>query len=140
MVSLGHGTLSFKGSVPKRSQSSLADYGRNAHKKKLEYQHEKKRWEVKIKLSQYNPRKPDLAIIEVSTLNQRNNFRKPRDKSKFICYTCDERGHFARDCHRNKIISHKKKGNKRRHHAHAANDDEPSTNRIREESDDSSSD
>ena len=46
--------------------------------------------------------------------HQRNNFRKPRDKSKFICYTCDERGHFSRDCPRNKSSSHKKKGNKRR--------------------------
>ena len=61
--------------------------------------------------------------------NQRNNFRKPRDKSKFIFYTCDERGHFARDCPKNKSSSHKKKGNKRRHHSHTAEDDEPSTKR-----------
>ena len=54
---------------------------------------------------------------------------------KFRCYTCDERGHFARDFPRNKSISHKKKGNKRRHHAHAAEDDEPSTKRTRYESD-----
>ena len=69
-----------------------------------------------------------------------NNSRKPRDMSKYICYTCDERGHFAKDCPRNKSSSHKKKGNKRRHHAHAAEDDEPSAKRIRQESDDSSSD
>ena len=70
--------------------------------------------------------------------HQRDITRK--DLSKLICYTCDERGHFAKDCPRNKINSHKKKGNKRRHHAHAAEDDEPSTKRFRQESDDSSSD
>ena len=63
--------------------------------------------------------------------HKRNNFRKPIDNSKFICYTCDERGHFARDCPRNKSSSQKKKGNKRRHHAHAVEDDEPSTKRNR---------
>ena len=72
--------------------------------------------------------------------HQRNNFRKLRDKSKFICYTCDERGHFDRDCLRNKSGSHKKKGNKRRHHAHAIEDDEPSPKRNRQVSDDSLSD
>ena len=71
--------------------------------------------------------------------NQRNNFRKPRDKSKFIFYTCNERGHFARDCPKNKSSSHKKKGNKRRHHAHATKDDEPSSKRTGYESEDSSS-
>ena len=55
-------------------------------------------------------------------------------------YTCDEKGHFAKDCTKNKVHSHKKKGNKRRHHAHAAEDDEPSTKRIEHESDDSSRD
>ena len=70
--------------------------------------------------------------------HQRDNTRK--DLSKLRCYTCDERGHFAKDCPRNKINSHKKKGNKRRHHAHAAEDDEPSTKRTRYESEDSSSD
>ena len=63
MVSLGHGTLSFKGYVPERRWSSSGDYGKKALKKK--------RWEVKIKLSQYNPRKPELATIEVSTLTKR---------------------------------------------------------------------
>ena len=69
-----------------------------------------------------------------------SNFRNPRDKSKFICYTCDKRGHFSRYCPKNKSSSHKKKGKKRRHHAHAAEDDEPSTKRTRQDSDDSSSD
>ena len=71
--------------------------------------------------------------------HQNNNSRKPIDLSKYICYTCDERGHFARDCPENKSSSHKK-GNKRRHHAHAAEDDEASTKRNRQVSDDSSSD
>ena len=71
--------------------------------------------------------------------NQRIKFKNPRDKSKFIFYTCDERGKFAKDCPKNKSSSHKKKGNKRRHHAHAAEDDEPSSKRTRYESEDSSS-
>ena len=60
--------------------------------------------------------------------------------SKFICYTCDERGHLARDCPRNKDRSHKRKGNKKRHHAHAVEDDEPSNKRIKQDSDGPSSD
>ena len=71
MVSVGHGTLSFKGSVPEGRYSSLADYGMNAHKKKLEYNLKKKRWEVKINLSQYNPRKAESTITKVSTLTKR---------------------------------------------------------------------
>ena len=72
--------------------------------------------------------------------HHRNNSRKPRDRSKYIFYTCDERGNFARDCPKNKSSSHKNKGNKRRHHAHAAEDDEASTKRSRQVSDDSLSD
>ena len=62
-----------------------------------------------------------------------------RDISKLRCYTCDERGHFAKDCPKNKGHSHKKKRNKRRHHAHAAEDNEPSKKISRYESEDSSS-
>ena len=72
--------------------------------------------------------------------HQKKDTRKyNKDLSKFICYTCDEQGHLARDCPRNKDRSHKRKGNKKRHHAHAAKDDQPSKKRIKQESDDSSS-
>ena len=71
--------------------------------------------------------------------HHKNNSRKPKDRSKFICSTCDERGHFAIYFPKNKSSSHKKKGNKRRHHAHAAEDDEPSTKITRYESEYSSS-
>ena len=74
---------------------------------------------------------------------QKKNTRKSNKYlSKFISYTCDERGHLARDCPRNKYRSHKRKGNKKTHQAHAAEDeyDEPSKKRIKQESDDSSSD
>ena len=69
-----------------------------------------------------------------------NSRKCSKDISKDRCFTCDERGHFARDCLKNKNSSHKKKGNKRRHHAHVAEDDQPSTKRIKQESDDSLSD
>ena len=54
------------------------------------------------------------------------------------CYTCDERGHFAKEYPNNKVHSHKNKGNKIRHHAHVAEDDEPSSKRTGYESEDSS--
>ena len=60
--------------------------------------------------------------------------------SRIKCYTCDKKGHYAREFPRNKNVSHKNKGNKRRHHAHAAEDDGPSTKRNRQDSNDSSSD
>ena len=56
--------------------------------------------------------------------------------SKIRCFTCDEVGHFARNCPKRQ---NKKKSNKRRHHAHATEDDEPSKKRTRYESEDSSS-
>ena len=73
--------------------------------------------------------------------HQKRNTRKYNiDLSKYICFTCDERGHLARDCPRNKDRSHKRKWNKKIHHAHAAEDDDPAKKRIKQESDDSSSD
>ena len=60
--------------------------------------------------------------------------------SKYICYACDERGHFARYFPINKNIFHKKKENNKRHHANNVEDDEPPKKRIKQESDDSSSD
>ena len=91
--------------------------------------------------------------LTVHTKKNRRDYHHPKGKhshqniprrsnkylSKFRCYTCDERGHFAKDCPRNKNRSQKKKGKNRRHHAHAAEDDEPSTKKIKQESDDSSS-
>ena len=71
--------------------------------------------------------------------HHRYNSRKPRDKSKYIFYTCDKKGHFSRDCPKKKSSSHKKKGSKKRHHAHATKDDETSSKRTRYESEDSSS-
>ena len=67
--------------------------------------------------------------------HHRDNNRK--DPSRLRCYTCDEIGHFAKDCPKNKNHSHKKGGNKIKHHAHAVEDDEPSKKRSRYESEDS---
>ena len=44
--------------------------------------------------------------------HKKNNLVR-RDPSKLRCYTCDEIGHFAKDCPKNKVHSHKRKGNKR---------------------------
>ena len=90
----------------------------------------------------------DQALMVHSKKTRRNSHHPKgkhfhnnrKDSSTIICYTCDEKGHYARECPRNKNVSHKKKVNKRRHHAHVAEDDEPSTKRIKQESDDSSSD
>ena len=73
--------------------------------------------------------------------NQKDNPRRyNRDLSKIRFYTCDEKGHFAREFPRNKGGSHKKKGNKRIHHAHTTKYDEPPRKRVKEECKDSLSD
>ena len=58
------------------------------------------------------------------------NHRPQRDYSNLRCFTCDEKGHFARDCPRNKGFSRTNK--RRKHHAHIVEEDE--RKRIREDS------
>ena len=67
--------------------------------------------------------------------HQKDNFVK-KDPSKRRCYTCDERGNFARNCPMNKNGSKKKNKSKRRHHAHTAEDDDPPRKRVKQESED----
>ena len=55
-----------------------------------------------------------------------------RDLSRIIFYTCDEAGHYARNCPKKQKLM--KRSNKRRHHAYATEDDEPSKKRSRYES------
>ena len=66
--------------------------------------------------------------------------RRPiRDLSSVRCYTCDDKGHYSRNCPRNKGSSNKKT-NKKRHDPHTVEYDEPTRKKTREERDDSSSD
>ena len=60
-------------------------------------------------------------------------------KTQLRCFTCDEIGHYAKNCPRNKRNSHKKK-DKRKHHAHTSEDDDRPRKRVKQESEDSSSD
>ena len=69
-----------------------------------------------------------------------NSVRTNKDLSKLRCYTCDERGHFSRNCPMNKSSSKNKKKSKRRHHSHTNEDDDPPRKRVKQESEDSSSD
>ena len=136
MASLGHGTLSFKGSVPKKK---LVKFNRLWEECSEE--------EARMATREENMGS-EYQALTVQSKKRRTGHHKGKHsckkkntrKSKYICYTCDERGHLARDCPRNKDRSHKRKGNKKRHHAHIAENDEPSKKRIKQESDDSSSD
>ena len=59
-----------------------------------------------------------------------------RYPSNIRCYTCDEKGHYSRDCPTN--IGSFNKSNKKRHHAHTTEDDEPTIKRLKAEIDSSS--
>ena len=63
--------------------------------------------------------------------HHKNNFVR-RDPYKLRCYTCDERGNFARSCPMNKNGSKKKKNSKRRHHAHTTEDDDPPRKKVKQ--------
>ena len=72
--------------------------------------------------------------------NHHKRQKKPiRELSSIRCYTCDEKGHYSKDCPKNKGFSNKK-SNKKRHHAHTAKDYELAKKRFREERVDCSSD
>ena len=90
----------------------------------------------------------DQAILVQSNKRKTNHHqgkhfhprRSNKNIPKFRCFICGEIGHYARYFPKKKNGPHKKKGNKKINHAHAAEDDEPSKKRIKQDSDDYSSD
>ena len=56
----------------------------------------------KTKRSSHNPRGKSF-----------HKYNTRKDLSRFKCYACDEKGHYAKECPINKNVSHKKKGNNR---------------------------
>ena len=83
MVSLDHGTHSFKGFVQKGSWYLSADFEKNVHKKKLDLWQDKKRWEqLTINISQFTPgrtsrrRKRRRTFI---TTRRTRNWRRPKE-------------------------------------------------------------
>ena len=57
------------------------------------------------------------------------NHRSRRDYTNLRFYTCDEKGHFSRDCPGNKGSS--KENKKKRHDAHTAEGDETASKKTR---------
>ena len=78
----------------------------HSKKSRMDYHHHK----GKHSHWKYNPRRSNIAL------------------SSIRCFTCDEAGHYARNCPKKQKLM--KRSNKRRHHAHAAEDDEPSKKRT----------
>ena len=99
--------------------------------------------EARIVAREENMGSEDKALTVHSKLTKRRSHHHrgksyhKKDLSRVICYTCDEAGHYAKNCPKKPKLTKRRK--KRRHDAHAVEDDEPSKKRTRYESEDSSS-